>query len=790
MMTSSLLTALTGLALAAGPEETELARKAQAVLQAACHRCHGQDGANEGGFSAVLDRDRLVAAKKVVPGDPSRSPLFKRVQSGEMPPEDEKPRPSPEDVAVLTRWIEAGAPSATPPAAARKPIAPAEIYELMSADLKKANERDRRFLRYFSLCHLYNAGWAEDELDSYRVALSKLVNSLSWGRKIVRPTPIDKDRTVFRVDLRDYKWSERVWELIAGSYPYGLQFTTSAARYCVECTGTALPCVRADWFVAAASKPPLYHEVLQLPATDTELERLLRIDVEEDIRQERVVRAAFNGSGVSRSNRLIERHESPYGAYWKSYDFAASSGRQNVFAYPLGPGGDDCFQHDGGEIIFTLPNGLHGYMLTDAKGNRLDKGPISIVSDPKQPDRSVVNGISCMSCHTRGVIEKYDQVRESVQKNRTAFAKKDVETILALYPPKPTVERLFREDEERYAKAVAEAGGRTRDGKVVGSDPVVSLTMLFERDMDLTLTVAESGVRLEVFLKALEKSPELARALGALKVEGGTIPRQQFVLVFKDLAKQLEIGVVITAGGDVPGLPPVPRADDLRPVRDPAVLKLLDDLKGSNNWARRDALTKLAEMQPQEGREQVALALEALLADKDVWVRGGAIKALGTWGTPKVVPSLHKFLESKDLRSIHDRRAVLESLAKLKDPRSVGPVAEQLRDFHARGEAIKTLIALGPQVEKEMIKLLAEKDGQLGAAACQVLKVVGTRASLPALRAAIDRKDFWLSGPAKEALDAILARMNQRSGASREPAPPPRGVPPCPNSTDTGPISQ
>src|SRR5262249_24742039 len=157
-------------------------------------------------------------------------------------------------------------------------------------------------------------------------------------------------------------------------------------------TGCPLPYVRGDWFVAAAARPPLYHDVLQLPKTDRELEAMLRVDVAQNLRQDRVARAGFNSSGVSRNNRLIERHESGAVVYWKSYDFGSNAGRQNLFAHPLGPG--DClttFQHDGGEIIFNLPNGLQAYLLVAGDGRRIDKGPTAIVSDPRRPDRAVEN---------------------------------------------------------------------------------------------------------------------------------------------------------------------------------------------------------------------------------------------------------------------------------------------------------------------------------------------------------------------------------------------------------------
>jgi hypothetical protein len=41
-----------------------------------------------------------------------------------------------------------------------------------------------------------------------------------------------------------------------------------------------------------------------------------------------------------------------------------------------------------------------------------------------------------MSCHHHGMIEKADQVREHVLKNPGAFARADLDTIKALYPPR------------------------------------------------------------------------------------------------------------------------------------------------------------------------------------------------------------------------------------------------------------------------------------------------------------------------------------------------------------------
>jgi WD40 repeat protein/mono/diheme cytochrome c family protein len=529
---SSLAVALLAAAPARAQDKTELARKAREVLKANCQRCHHREAA-EGGFGYVTDLAALVERRKVVPGDAAKSKLLRRIADKDdpMPPAGEKQRPSAEDVALLRRWVEAGAPDDAV-AARRDFLSDADVIKLIGADLERVERRDRPFTRYFTLTHLYNAGRSEDELQTYRAGLSKLVNSLSWGRRIVVPRPIDPPKTIFRIDLRDYRWDEKVWEAILYEYPYGGLIDVDATKGLREATDCPLPFVRADWFVFAASRPPLYHDVLQLPKTDRELEeKELKVDVAKDVRQERAARAGFNESGVSRNNRLIERHESAYGAYWKSYDFAGNAGPENLFQHPLD------FRHAGGEIIFNLPNGLQAYLLVDGKGNRIDRGPVAIVSDPKQPDRNVVNGVSCMSCHSKGMIDKADQVRAVVEKNKAAFGD-EADTILALYQPREKFAALLREDAERFAEAVKKSGAHLSQ-----TEPVAALALLFERELDLPLAAAEAGLKTEAFREKLAKSPKLGRTLGPLAVEGGTVQRQAFVEAFGDVVREMRTDV-------------------------------------------------------------------------------------------------------------------------------------------------------------------------------------------------------------------------------------------------------
>lgn len=509
------------------------ASRAKEILQTYCYRCHGQDGNNEGGFNYLLDSRQLVARKKIVPGQPEQSRLYQRLTDADngMPPAEEMPRPGAAEIAELRQWIADGAPEFNPSAeSARSFISPADELRFIFDDLVKAEPRNQQFLRYFTITHFYNAGLSEDELQTYRHGLAKLINSLSWGHRVEVPEPIDKAKTIFRIDLRHYQWDAEVWKAILAKYPYRVVQTTPTAMAIYAATVCELPYVRADWFVFEASKPPLYHEVLQLPKTDRELEKKLHVDVDNNIQKDQVARAGFNGSGVSQNNRLIERHESSYGAYWKSYDFARNDGQKNLFAHPLGPrGGDNRFEHDGGEIIFNLPNGLQAYLLVDSKGNRIDKGPANIVSDPKQPDRTVVNGISCMSCHAKGMIDKADQVRAHVVENRNAFAKEDAEKILALYPLRGKFLAKLKEDADRFRVAVEKTGAQ-----LSATEPVVALALRYNWELDLKQAAAETGDKAEDFRRKLEQSV-LAPTIGPLLIAGGTIQRQVYEADFRIL---------------------------------------------------------------------------------------------------------------------------------------------------------------------------------------------------------------------------------------------------------------
>jgi serine/threonine-protein kinase len=555
---------LTAVALIAAPARADqaadrLASAAKAVLEKNCARCHA-NGQAEGGFGFVLDAKQLVERKKVIAGNSTKSRLFKKVQSGEMPPEDEKPRPTAEDIAALKAWIEAGAPAFTATNGRRPFLSEVSALALVRDHLRNLPAPSgQQFQRYFTLTHLHNNPSVSDEdLRWQRAALAKVVNSLSWRPGIVVPKALDKDETVFAVDLRDLDWDRRrVWDEVSKHYPYGLKLdgqrdeqTRSVSTEVYRLSGTDLPVLRADWFVAAATRPPLYHTILDLPDNDAKLEQFLRVDAKENFLRDKLARAAFAKSGVSSQNRLIERHDGAYGAYWKSYDFKSNDGTANLFRFPLGPAfkdnpfADQAFVQAGGELIFNLPNGLQAYLLVDGKGQRIDEGPTEVVSDTNKSSGTVaiVNGLSCMVCHKHGMIREgfKDELR-----NGAGVAGAARDKVQRLHRSPDDFTALLKDDESRFLTALDRAAGRflkvgpdkDKDIREFTDEPVGRVVRAYHRDLTLQDAATELGLAdtqgLATSIAGNNRLRELG--LGAL-ANGGTLKREAWSSVKQRLS--------------------------------------------------------------------------------------------------------------------------------------------------------------------------------------------------------------------------------------------------------------
>ena len=538
------LAALVGCA----PAHADRTADGEAILRTYCVRCHSGPKAR-GDLDFIANTPQLIARGYVVPGDAAHSEIAQRVEAGEMPPPGVRSRPGAAERVALRAWIDGMAAPATTAAFRRD----AAVSRALVADAAALPASARPFARWLTLTHLANAGVPEAVLARYRIAVAELLASLSWSAVPPAAIAVDAERTILRVDLRELGWPAATWDAIRASYPYGV------AR------GPDVPdAIRADWFVAAASRAPLYHTILGLPASEAELGHRLGIDLAADVAADRVVRAGFNNSGVSVNNRVIERHATRHGALWRSYDFKSSVERENVFAHPLD------FVPSGGELIWNLPDGFQAYMLVDAAGRRLDKAPTTIVSDPRRPDRAVATAVSCMGCHARGIIDRADQIRDATRDGA------DRARLARLYPGARELSALYATDRDRFVAAVeavthapratseisetpatqaTPATDRAADG--TDDEPITALVTRYEAEVGLRLAAAELGLETIELVARLEHAPALRQALGAL-AGGGTVKRDGWEAAFPRIVTELRVGVPVTPANGAHAAEPPP----------------------------------------------------------------------------------------------------------------------------------------------------------------------------------------------------------------------------------------
>ncbi len=561
-------------AVAATPAQAadaELAQQGYGLLKKYCYRCHGADFKVPG--LNVLDLDTLTPARKdddpyLTLGNPDKSQLWRRVGiDNDMPPDDAPDQPTAAEKALLREWIAAGAPF--PVRDIRAFQSEQAMMAAIHAHLTKSRTADRPFLRYFTLANLFNnhTQVTNDEMRLYRAALSKLINSLSFQPTLVIPEAIEAEGTIFAIDLRDVGWDRNdLWKEVLRVYPYGLKHDRAADRSFAQLSADVyrmaasdLPHIRADWFIATASRPPLYHTMLELPEDTKELEKKLNVNVDEDFQRNRLARAGFATSGVSAQNRLVDRHKAAFGMYWKSYDFKTNEGDGNLFRRPLGPKftGNEfdslAFVSDGGEMIFTLPNGLQGYFLTDGVGKRIDSGPVEVVSDALKTSGTpaIVTGLSCMACHKHGPVRFKDTLSAGASLGGAARAKLD-----ELIPTPEKMDRLLSEDEAKFLTALATACGPFLQ---VGDDsskdirafpePVAAIAAQYTKDITPEQAAFDLGLASVEELKLRVKTSSDLRNMGLAPLGNGERVKREtwhslreFLSQFQRAANQMDLG--------------------------------------------------------------------------------------------------------------------------------------------------------------------------------------------------------------------------------------------------------
>lgn len=543
------------------------------VFQNRCVVCH--DGSKDGAAGDVgflLDLVQLSDSENgyIDSDTPGESYLAEIILDGSMPAKRWKdaiwngPLTDSEKESVLA-WVRRGGPSTQYREEAareaernrRELIPEREIVRRIARDLAALDGAQLRNARYLTICNLHNlTDVSASDLDLYRDAIVKMLNSLSGSSDVVgtdeseafqKVVAIDKERTIFRFDLRHVGWSNADWQRTARYYPYALMHQDGLARSVYTLTDSDYPYLRADWFVFATSQPPLYHDLVGIPSSLQKLEATLQVDRIQRIRRGQVARAGFARSKVSVNNRLIERISFPGGYYHISYDFASNDQRANFFDYPLGPVGaletDFAFKHDGGEVVYRLPNGFQAYALVEASGRRLSIAPSAIVHDDSMPGGAIINGISCMSCHYDGIkpenaakLATLDEVRESVSQNFRRFRTGVRDQVRELYPTGDQFSRLLESDRASFRTALTAAGIKSRGP----DEPIRAIFDRFAQNLDVATVAADFGITVEEFGRLLNRESETREIERRLKTEG--LQRQLYVSRFRMIAQLTGLG--------------------------------------------------------------------------------------------------------------------------------------------------------------------------------------------------------------------------------------------------------
>ena len=530
------------------------------LLKSRCGECHGDDAEAPDEFGFIDNFAELRKSSYIDLKTPESSLLFTLVRNAEMPRKTKADRAAKRQVVpftdaentLLLSWIKAGAPdpggrAAAPVVAVAATAEPTREVLSLAAELRAVFE-DLQSLppevaadtRYVSVGFAHNNSTevTSKQLDVMRQGVRKVLNSLSTNPVIAKFEEVGPQRVLYRVRLRDLGWDRALWDRITSFYPFAVE-TSLSSTFDIR-----TPVVRADWLAATATRAPLYNDLLRLPKKQQELESRLGVAVFDNLAKGNALRSGFTKSGVSRHNRLAERHDlgAYAGYYWLSYDFKQSGGRASLHTNPLGPdaaqllGGAHAFEHAGGEIVFSLPNGLNGYYVSDVTGKRLDGGvPTEIVSDRTNTTgrAEVSNAMACMICHDQGIKQL---PRDEIRALSKTYGAEEQRLVEALHPPQPQIDAAVQADTQRFLTAL-KAAGITADG---GSEPVAALFKYYDRELSMAHAAAEVGLDVEDFHTRLGPQPRLFDVKTLL--EGDGMSREHFLDKFAEIITRLDLG--------------------------------------------------------------------------------------------------------------------------------------------------------------------------------------------------------------------------------------------------------
>jgi hypothetical protein len=320
--------------------------------------------------------------------------------------------------------------------------------------------------------------------------------------------------------------------------PNGQEYVDSATLKYVE----------ASQLTYTVTRPDVYNAIMAIPGYSHELERELGVDKSKGMDSYDYV---LTYEAITIDSRMMWRARTPHGYYWKTFDvftqgesdyqrwhidkaYASGDVTYPFWAHPIPkfitnqggttpadlsyvatlPLGSYSFDTRGGvgrytgadgpqqsaeEVIFSLPNGLQGYVLFGAWNQRRVDAFTNIVRDPRIlrnasdtmldnlqgfgrtagiDDHRLNTASSCIGCHIDGMNRSNNNLRDWLDEGGTRLPKgqdgvdgwvKDPATVARvreLYPPSSTMRGKIENDRRIFLNAMAPI----QQGMILGVD--------------------------------------------------------------------------------------------------------------------------------------------------------------------------------------------------------------------------------------------------------------------------------------------------------------------------------
>jgi len=530
-------------------DEAALAKAAaENVLASNCGQCHGPaltPQQAQAGMNYIDDIDQLVSTGKIIPLNSAGSRIIQRMVRGEMPPVSSgRPQVTEADINTVAQYIDNPrfwpdvAPTGGNCTDDEQLVDYDDLFQEINRDLSGEDNNDTPFYRYISITNRFTAGVCADALDKDRQGLVKMMNMLSIDAAIQEPLPVNADETLYRIDLRDFQWDRAVsvegqnfadvWEAIAANNPYAVEFIGDDADDAKQDTVTAFPVMFADQMMDVAIIGNLYYAIIDVDVAQPLANFIandLLIDVNQNIIDGDSIRAGTTKSRISRQDRLVQRDDIEVrgGALWQSFDFEDDA-NESIFEDPFG------FAAGGTEAIFTLPNGMLGFIIADANDNIVEDSDILL--DTNQNNFRAITSVSCSNCHASGFIPVVDEVLDVASANAREIGlnRDEIEQLQELYITPQAFARQVQEDSQGfYQSALQRANLPTQ-----GGDPVSNVFLRFDADMRLADAAGDLGLLPDDLRQNLQLLDPVVSVL-----DKGSLDRDDFTAVFVDSLCQL-----------------------------------------------------------------------------------------------------------------------------------------------------------------------------------------------------------------------------------------------------------